>query len=128
MVVAQCCTVSERLVQITQQSMGMGAKERAEDIGPILRGYFSRSAEFLYRLLMSVQLSQYDTPRIMQKRVRFAERDGFLDVRQGKIVSAERRMRLMPAEIGVAVLGILPDNLMGKLQIPLRIGAQKIEG
>ena len=41
MVVAQCGTVGESLVQITQQSMRMGAKQCAEDIGPILRGYFS---------------------------------------------------------------------------------------
>ncbi len=56
------------------------------------------------------------------------QRDGCIDICQGKFVMAEFRKSLLPDEIRHAVGGILPDNLMGKLQISVWIGAQKIEG
>ncbi len=77
---------------------------------------------------MSVQLSQYYAAGIMQKRVSLAKRDGFLDVRQGEIVSVEPRMSLMPAEIGAVVLRILPNNLMAEFKISLRIKVAEMGG
>ena len=88
----------------------------------------SPSTKFLHGFLMPVQIPQYEAPQIVQQDMGLTQRDGCIDICQGKFVMAEFRKSLLPDEIRHAVCGILPDNLMGKLQISVWIGAQKIEG
>ena len=56
------------------------------------------------------------------------QRDGFIDICQGKFVWPSSEKAWCRTKYAMAVGGILPDNLMGKLQISVWIGAQKIEG